>query len=981
AQAGRFYAGIGGDVGGIFVTLDGGVTWDQVGDNGATRPDDLIDGNTANIKFAIHNSGGNNILYAGIVNTNRNVAAEPSQLTGLFWSDNQGTSWTAMDLPRTDDVDDADDINGPEGIHPGGQGEIHFSISADVSNPDLVYVGGDRQPTGQLGNPTLPNAVGAEDFSGRLFRGDRSVAPTGGVPSPQWAPLTHSGTLSNSGPHADSRDQAFHPAGLIETDDGGIFLRTNPSGTAGDWISLNGTLQVTEFTNVAYDSNANVIFGGSQDNGATQQPAPGTSIWQQTRTGDGGDVAVDLFTLDDANRSIRYSSSQSLQAFQRQIFDANNNPVGDAELIDVSGLAQFEPQFVTPVEVSSVRPSGADATRIVIAGTFKRDNNGDPILPARIFQSDDRGATFDEVQVPGDFRGVNFVGGPLAVGGRRPDANNPGAFLDNPDVIYAASDNTVFLRSTNGGLLGPTSAIVDADGESAGTIRDVTVDPDDWMIAYAVDRNGLVYQTTNGGADWRDITGNLDDQLAPGAAFNLVSAIVVPEVVVADESRAPRNLLVVGGEFGVYYLASELASNGDPVWNRLGTGLPNSIVFDLDYGTDENGDTLLLAGTLGRGTFTLNLAQGLTTPSLADLFANELNLTVSGVTIVTNGFEPFDVEGDTMLPLAETIRQTVDDTNGDAGAWLLDYDSELGLFDPVDSVLPDAGDMNAAGEVVLLFDWSNDSQHASPGWAESAGDALFAMLANLNFVNPEAGTGTNLHFIGQGMGAVVTSEAVERLAYYNVPVDQVTYLDPHDFDQGLVIDTAQQLDRQAQPARYGAAVWDNVAFADVYYQTRGRNGADVPGTSGKVFICRPPMATNRKRTRPTCSPATRPRRPYPSRSTRSVTPLVERKIRPRVPLPPSTRIRTAGSGRAINSIASSIACSMAAANGSRSARTHHAPPEWANRRTISRAAWRRTISGRKRPDHFWTKTTPTRPTTSSTARPARPTSPACSKTA
>ncbi|MCA9166989.1 MAG: hypothetical protein KDB23_04955, partial [Planctomycetales bacterium] len=62
------------------------------------------------------------------------------------------------------------------------------------------------------------------------------------------------------------------------------------------------------------------------------------------------------------------------------------------------------------------------------------------------------------------------------------------------------------------------------------------------------------------------------------------------------------------------------------------------------------------------------------------------------------------------------------------------------------------------------------------------------------------------------------------LAYYNVPVDQLTYLDPHDFDQGLVVDSAQRLSGLGAPNGYGATVWNNVAFADVYYQTRGKNG-------------------------------------------------------------------------------------------------------------------------------------------------------------
>src|SRR5205085_12368385 len=71
----------------------------------------------------------------------------------------------------------------------------------------------------------------------------------------------------------------------------------------------------------------------------------------------------------------------------------------------------------------------------------------------------------------------------------------------------------------------------------------------------------------------------------------------------------------------------------------------------------------------------------------------------------------------------------------------------------------------------------------------------------------------------------------QRLAHFDVPVDQVTYLDPHDFDQNLLgIDTAQQLSQLGQPAGYGATVWQNVNFTDVYYQTRGQGAPLVPNS-------------------------------------------------------------------------------------------------------------------------------------------------------
>ncbi|MFC1820405.1 hypothetical protein ACFLZG_04900, partial [Thermodesulfobacteriota bacterium] len=112
-------------------------------------------------------------------------------------------------------------------------------------------------------------------------------------------------------------------------------------------------------------------------------------------------------------------------------------------------------------------------------------------------------------------------------------------------------------------------------------------------------------------------------------------------------------------------------------------------------------------------------------------------------------------------------------------------------------------------------------------------EALFTMIVGLGIVDPVLGEAnpTLLHFVAHSFGTAVTSEAIECLARFEVPVDQVTYLDPHDFDQGVIpIDEGQDLFTLGQPIGYGATVWDNVGFADVYYQTEvPPDGRPIPG--------------------------------------------------------------------------------------------------------------------------------------------------------
>jgi hypothetical protein len=212
--------------------------------------------------------------------------------------------------------------------------------------------------------------------------------------------------------------------------------------------------------------------------------------------------------------------------------------------------------------------------------------------------------------------------------------------------------------------------------------------------------------------------------------------------------------------------------------------------------------------------------------------------TVTGATIITHGYQPFDNAGDALMPLAQSV---FDRTT----SWLIDYEVVGGksFIDVAGSTLP--GGMNQTRHAVVLFDWARESDETKLGWVEGAGDALFNLVVNLGLANPKAGTAKDLHFIGHSFGTAVTSEAIERLARYNVPVDQATYLDPHEFDQPNLSDDVT-MTTLGKPAGYGATVWNNVAFADTYYETRGTNalgrdngivprGRPIPGSYNRFL--------------------------------------------------------------------------------------------------------------------------------------------------
>jgi hypothetical protein len=75
------------------------------------------------------------------------------------------------------------------------------------------------------------------------------------------------GTASGTAPHADSRSFSFRADGaLLQGDDGGINIRTNPLDNTGDWFGVCGNMQNLEAHSVAYESHFGRVLIGTQDN-------------------------------------------------------------------------------------------------------------------------------------------------------------------------------------------------------------------------------------------------------------------------------------------------------------------------------------------------------------------------------------------------------------------------------------------------------------------------------------------------------------------------------------------------------------------------------------------------------------------------------------------------------------------------------------------------------------------------------------------
>ncbi|MGI9601337.1 MAG: hypothetical protein ACR2QE_05610, partial [Acidimicrobiales bacterium] len=520
----------------------------------------------AGLAAAIADPGNNNIEMAVAPTTGRLYVAviKNGQPSWIGYSDNPlaaTPAWTQMDLPMTPDGEGG-------GIapreKPGSQGGIHFSIVADPANANIVYVGGDRQPRSLA--LTFPNSIGANDFSGRLFRGNTTVAPTGGNPSPQWDHLTHSdnvaaipggGTANDSAPHADSREMVFDANGnILETDDTGIYRRTSPTNNTGDWFSINGNMGTGEYHDAAYDTISNRVIAGAQDNGTVYQDNA-DAIFDHLNTGDGGDVAVDAITLAGANQSIRYSSFQVFQALRRTVFNNTGGIVsttfppvalGGTPFANLGDVAWFD----QPIELNKVDPTKA------IFGTRAAGFG-------RLYMTDDG---FSTITI-GEATGQNVRA--LAYGG-------VSGGVPNADVMYYGVGSDLHFR--NGG------APVNLPAYPGGPPVDIVMHPTDWNTVYVIDTN-KVYRSTNAGANWTDVTGTFS---ATGLRMNSVEYVT------------GMNSIGVATNLGVFAMDVNTL-----VWSRLGSALPNALAYDLDY---DSADNKLIVGTMGRGAWSLQIGGG-----------------------------------------------------------------------------------------------------------------------------------------------------------------------------------------------------------------------------------------------------------------------------------------------------------------------------------------------------------------------------------
>jgi photosystem II stability/assembly factor-like uncharacterized protein len=575
---------------GIYRSPDGGNTWTTV----LGAPSGVASGTS--VLFV-----GAGVAYAALGNIFTGNAAG-----GVYKSTDDGQTWTA--------------VNGTgANVLPSGTAVGRISLAAAASNPLVLYAVV-TSPTGFTGiyttvdggnnwtlttapnicttqcsydiaiavSPKNPNIV----YAGGIYTYQTNTTPgspttvIGSIDGGNTWTLVGSSTAtgSTSGVHTDVHALTFSAdaSHLYVGSDGGAW-KTSSFGNPAQllWNSINSNLATAQFyPGFAYDGNADAI-AGAQDNGS-QVRDPASSNWSNVACGDGGFSAIDTTTTP----YTFYTACTYSQGISATTTPFNVNSWMDV----VTGINTMDPAlFIPPMVQDPSTPS-----------TLYYGTN-------QVYQTTNGGTSWASIS-PQPLPGSTGMVSAIAVA------------PSSSATIYAGTTDSQVVVTTNGG----TNWTNMSTGLPPRYVSHISVNPTTPTTAYVTfsgfsgfgDTMGHVFQTTNGGGTWTDISGNLPN-------------IPVNDIVI--DPLVP-NALYVATDIGVF-----ATTNGGTAWASFGTGLPNVVVHSLVLEPDTR---KLAAATHGRSAWRIDVgpASGLAAVTLAPpnlLFAPQLINTASAPQVTT----------------------------------------------------------------------------------------------------------------------------------------------------------------------------------------------------------------------------------------------------------------------------------------------------------------------------------------------------------
>ncbi|HEX8029965.1 MAG TPA: hypothetical protein VF491_15940, partial [Vicinamibacterales bacterium] len=431
---------------------------------------------------------------------------------------------------------------------PGIQAWYNQFLDVDPADPNHVFVG-------------LEEVYETDDGGGHW----RTIGPYWNFDFPCWSVDPARNTCPAT-THSDQHAIAIDGNRVYVGNDGGLFRRplrgqVNANGNATDWENLNANIRTLQYYSVAvgFVTGGVAVSGGLQDNGGSlllPEDLVGDGKMGSPFGGDGGDTLVD--------------PNDGCKIVQEYVFLA-------AEVTDNCGRSDGTVRSVRSIDPGDPFPR------------FIAPFEADPVQP-------------DHWIAGGQYVWLNTKGFAIQSGSEWTKVFDNGAghsttaVASQNDVVWTAwcgpCNTTSFTRgvSTNAG--GTWHQLTLPASMPNRYISGVAIDPADAGGATAyLGFNGFsrrwiegpgaglghLWKTTDGGATWNDVSGNLPD-------------VPVNDVLLVGTQ------IVLATDLGVV-----VSSDGGAHWSRLAANLPYTTAMDVHLGPDNR----IYVATHGRGIWSI----------------------------------------------------------------------------------------------------------------------------------------------------------------------------------------------------------------------------------------------------------------------------------------------------------------------------------------------------------------------------------------
>jgi hypothetical protein len=530
-------------LGGVQRSTDGGTTWTTVLSNG-------VNGG-ASERCADLEIGADGAIYAtlGMFTTD-----------GIYKSTDNGGSWTKLTsgLPSNgyNRIEIACAPSDANRIYAAFQSATTMSCSGvykstnggstwtAITNP-TVFDGGNFASTQAWYNLTIgvdPNNADRVMMGGLDLVASTDAGSTWTIIS-QWY-----GGGGYQYVHADNHAIVYQPGSSAIAyfgNDGGIWRTVNANATTPSIVNKNLNYNVTQFYHSAIhpDAGSDYMLAGAQDNGSHRFSAPGINSTTRVTGGDGAFCHIDEDQPDIQITSYVYDD-----------YFISNNGFGSYTEVEISTTAN-RGSFINPTDYDS-----RDNT------LYGGDNAGGYHLVSNVGTTN--GTATKTVAIFGTGVVTTVMVSP-----------------NTAKRVYFGLDNGKVVRVDNANGT-PSATDISAGLPSGASVSSVAVErgnENHLLCSYSNYGVNSIWESTNGGASWSNIEGNMPDMPVRWIIFNPGNA---------DQAIAAT-------ELGVW--STDNINGGSTDWGESNAGLARVRTDHLDTRTC---DYTLIAATHGRGLFT-----------------------------------------------------------------------------------------------------------------------------------------------------------------------------------------------------------------------------------------------------------------------------------------------------------------------------------------------------------------------------------------